>query len=174
MLEKEKAKAMKTKEMKIKEMKIKEIDKTNNLMLEDFLYWAIFTPPDAKLPNRDVIFKPDVFIYIENYGNENDCGVYAEVDGKAVGAAWTRIIPAYGHVDNETPELAISVLPEYRNQGIGAMLMEKLFELLSERGFKQTSLAVQKQNPAANFYLRLGYEIISEKAEEYLMLKRLS
>ena len=153
---------------------VKEISKVNYSILEDFIYWAIFTPPDAELPARDIIYNPDVFIYIENFGNENDCGVFAEVDGKAVGAAWTRIIPAYGHIDNETPELAISVLPEYRNQGIGAKLMEKLFELLAGRGYEQTSLAVQKENPAANFYLRLGYEIINEKSEEYLMVKRLS
>jgi hypothetical protein len=51
--------------------------------------------------------------------------------------------------------------------------MNKLFEILMKRGYKQTSLAVQKENPAANFYLRLGYEIISEKSEEYLMVKKL-
>ena len=155
-------------------IKIKEIGRSDCSILEDFIYWAIFTPPGAELPARDIIFNPDVFIYIENFGNDNDCGVFAEVDGKAVGAAWTRIIPAYGHIDDETPELAISVLPEYRNQGIGAKLMKKLFELLSERGYKQTSLAVQKENPAANFYLRLGYEIMSEKPEEYLMIKKLA
>ena len=123
---------------------------------------------------RSVIYSPDVFIYIENFGKETDCGVFAEADGKAVGAAWTRIIPAYGHIDDETPELAISVLPEYRNLGIGEKLMKRLFELLTERGFKQTSLAVQKENPAVNFYLRLGYEIVKEKSEEYLMVKKLA
>ena len=53
------------------------------------------------------------------------------------------------------------------------MLMEKLFELLSQHGYRQTSLAVQKGNPAVNFYLRLGYEIIRENSEEYLMVKKL-
>jgi len=142
--------------------------------MEDFLYWAIFTPPDKKLPERNIIFKPDVFIYIENFGNEDDCGVIAEIDGQAIGAAWTRIIPAYGHIDNQTPELAISVLPGYRNKGVGEMLMQKLFERLFERGYEKTSLAVQKENPAVRFYLRLGYEIVEEKSEEYLMVKRLA
>jgi ribosomal protein S18 acetylase RimI-like enzyme len=154
-------------------IKIKEIGKADYPILEEFIYWAIFTPQGSELPSRDIIFNPDVFIYIKNFGNENDCGVFAEVDGKAVGAAWTRIIPGHGHIDDETPELAISVLPEFRNQGIGAKLMDKLFEILSQRGYKQTSLAVQKENPAASFYLRLGYEIISENAEEYMMLKKM-
>ncbi len=44
--------------------------------------------------------------------------------------------------------------------------MEKLFELLSQRGYKQTSLSVQEENIAVNFYRRLGYEIIKEKSED--------
>jgi len=151
-------------------MKIKEMKKSDYHLLEEFIYWAIFTPVGSELPEKSIIYSPDVFVYIENFGQKNDCGVFAEVDGKAVGAAWTRIIPAYGHVDNETPELAISVLPNYRNQGIGAKLMEKLFELLIERGYK-TSLAVQKENSAVNFYHRLGYETISQNDEEHIMVK---
>ena len=112
-------------------------------------------------------------VYIENFGKAHDYGVLAEVSGQAVGAAWTRIIPAYGHIDEETPELAISVLPAYRNRGIGRALMQALFAGLAERGYKQTSLAVQKENPAVNFYLRLGYEIIGEKPEEFIMRKQL-
>ena len=142
-------------------------------LLEEFIYWAIFVPPNSELPKRNIIYNPDVFIYIDNFGQENDCGVLAEADGKVIGLAWTRIIYAYGHIDNETPELAISVLPEYRNQSVGAKLMKKLFELLTERGYKQTSLAVQKENLAVNFYLRLGYEIVNETSEEYLMVKTL-
>jgi len=155
-------------------LEIKRIEKADYHILEDFIYWAIFVPAGAKLPEKSIIFNPDVFIYIENYGNENDCGVFVEIDGKTVGATWTRIIPAYGHIDAETPELAISILPEYRNQGIGTILMKKLFELLSQHEYKQTSLAVQKENPAVSFYLRLGYEIIRENSEEYLMVKKLA
>lgn len=154
-------------------IEIKELCEIDYPILKEFIYWALFIPPGVEMPERTVIYNPDVFIYIENFGNGNDCGVFAEADGKAVGAAWTRIIPAYGHIDDETPELAISVLPEYRNRGIGAMMMEKLFELLRRRGYKQTSLAVQKENLAVNFYLRLGYETIREKPEEYLMVRKL-
>jgi ribosomal protein S18 acetylase RimI-like enzyme len=137
-------------------IQIKEIGKLDYPILEEFSYWAIFTPLGFDLPERSVIFHPTLFIYIDNFGNENDCGVFAEDDGKAIGAAWTRIVPAFGYIDDDTPELVISVLPECRNQGVGTKLMEKLFELLSQRGYKQTSLAVQKENPALNFYLRIG------------------
>ena len=99
----------------------------------------------------------------------------AEQSGQVIGAAWTRIIPAYGHIDDETPELAVSILPGFRGCGIGTKLMKKLFEVLRNNGYKQTSLSVQKDNPAVRFYRRLGYEEAGERAghTDYLMVKRL-
>ena len=153
---------------------LREISEAEYPLLDEFLYHAIFVPPGIATPPRDMIFKPELFVYIDNFGGKDDCGVVFEIDGKVVGAAWTRIIHAYGHVDDDTPELAISVLPEHRGQGIGTALLTRLFNLLRERGYPQTSLSVQKSNPATRLYLRTGYEIIHENAEDYIMLKTLS
>ncbi len=153
---------------------IHEITPADYPLMADFLYHAIFVPPGMDAPPRDIINHPDVIIYIDGFGTgRGDCGVVAEVSGKVVGAAWERIIPAFGHVDDETPELAISVLPEHRGRGIGTMMMNSLFELLRGRGFKQTSLAVQKENAAVRFYERLGYETVRESDEEFIMVKDL-
>lgn len=157
---------------------IREITPAEYPLLEDFLYNAVFLPPGTKPPPREIIFEPEIIIYIKDFGGKDDCGLVAEEDGKIIGAAWTRIIPAYGHIDNDTPELAISVLPEYRGQGVGTMLLTRLFELLGKRGYKRTSLSVQKDNPALRLYLRLGYEISGEKLDhaghkDYLMVKEL-
>ena len=162
----------------INNLKIREIQSHEYPLLEDFLYHAIYLPPDAEPVPRELIFDPEIYIYVKDFGTKDDCGVVAEVDGKIVGSAWTRIIPAYGHLDNQTPELAISVLPEWRGKEIGTQLMHALFDLLRERGYAQTSLSVQKDNPAVRFYLRLGYEISGERLdhegqEDYLMVKRL-
>ncbi len=78
----------------------------------------------------------------------------------------------------ETPELAISVLPEFRGYGIGTKLMKKLFEILRDNGYARTSLSVQKDNPAVRFYERLGYQITEEKLdyagnEDFIMVKNL-
>ena len=78
----------------------------------------------------------------------------------------------------DAPELAISILPEFRGYGIGSKLMKKLFKVLLENGYKQTSLSVQKNNPAVRFYQRLGYELTGERLdhaghENYLMIKEL-
>jgi ribosomal protein S18 acetylase RimI-like enzyme len=149
--------------------------------LDDFLYHAIFIPEGVEYPPYDIIYDPEIYIYVKDFGLDTDCGVVAEDSenkGKIVGAAWTRIIPAYGHLDENTPELAISTLPDCRGQGVGTMLMNRLFELLRERGYKRTSLSVQKNNPAVRFYERLGYEITDEKLdhvghEDYIMVKEL-
>jgi ribosomal protein S18 acetylase RimI-like enzyme len=153
---------------------VREITPADYLVLEDFLYHAVFVPPGQNPPPREIIFQPEVHIYIKDFGvGKGDCGVVAEQDGAIIGAAWTRIIPAFGHIDDETPELAISVLPEYRGQDIGTMLMTRLFELLHERGYSRTSLAVQRENAAVRFYKRLGYEVVRETDEEYIMVKEL-
>ena len=158
---------------------IREITETEYPLLEDFLYNAIYIPPGEEWPPREVIFQPEIYIYVDGFGGKaGDIGVVAEANGKIVGAAWTRVIPAYGHIDENTPELAISVLADYRSQNIGTMLMNRLFDLLRERGYRRTSLSVQQNNPAVRFYKRLGYVITDEKLdhaghEDFIMIKEL-
>ena len=147
-------------------------------LLEEFLYHAIYLPPGVEALPREIIFEPPIYIYIKDFGGEDDCCIVAELEGEVIGAAWTRIIPAYGHINSKTPELAISVLPKWREQGIGSKMMRSLFEILRERGYRQTSLSVQKDNPAVRFYERLGYEIVGERVdhadhEDFLMIKQL-
>lgn len=152
---------------------IRPIQPKDYKLLAEFLYNAIFLPPDAPTLSRDIIYKPEIALYINNFGGSYDCGSVDEQDGIAVGMAWTRIIPAYGHVDSQTPELAMSVLPAYREHGIGTLLLTSLFELLCRRGYRQTSLSVQKANPAVRLYQRLGYEIIRENHDDFIMVKQL-
>lgn len=156
--------------------KVREIGPMDIPQMAEFLYHAIFQPPGAEPLPREVIFQPDVHVYIDKFdpaANPGDCGTVIEMGGKTVGMAWARIIPGYGHIDDDTPELAVSVLLEYRGQGLGTKLMEGLFDLLRDRGYTRTSLSVQTQNPACRFYRRLGYETVGETEEEFLMEKRL-
>lgn len=47
-------------------------------------------------------------VYIADFGKKkDDIGLVAEVDEKAVGAVWVRIMNDYGHIDNDTPSFAI-------------------------------------------------------------------
>jgi ribosomal protein S18 acetylase RimI-like enzyme len=159
-------------------LEIREIKREEYSVLTDFLYHSIFLPVGVEPLPCEIIYEPEIFVYIKDFGGKDDCGVVAEQDGEIIGAAWTRIISAYGHIDNKTPELAISVLPDFRGKGIGSEMMKSLFDLLRERGYEQTSLSVQKDNPAVQFYERLGYEITGERLDhanhkDFLMIKKL-
>lgn len=79
----------------------------------------------------------------------------------------------YGHMDEETPSLAISLYKGYRRFGIGTAMMKEFLSLLKSHGYKQVSLSVQKANYAAKLYLKVGFEIVRENAEEYIMVNHL-
>ena len=85
---------------------------------------------------------------------------------------WCRITNDYGHVDDATPSLAVSVKKEYRHQGIGTKLLREFLNLLRLSGYKRVSLSVQKENYAAKMYINLGFKIFSENDSEYIMLRK--
>ncbi len=139
-------------------------------LLKDFLYEAVFVPEGTEPPARDIIEKPELRVYTDDFGSrKGDNCLVADFGGKVVGAVWARIMNDYRHVDEETPSLAISLYKEYRGQGIGSQLMVKMLELLKWQGFERTSLAVQKLNYAVKMYKTVGFKIVDENAEEYIM-----
>lgn len=154
---------------------IREIYESEYNVLEDFLYEAIFIPEGVSAPPREIIKEPELQVYLTDFGKRTgDMGLVAEADGQLVGVVWVRIMKDYGHIDDDTPSLAISLKQEYRSFGIGTAMMKEMLCLLRERGYKQTSLAVQKANYAVKMYRNTGYEIIDENDEEYIMLCKLT
>lgn len=108
---------------------------------------------------------------MQDFGTqEGDICFVAEVEGNIVGAVWVRIMEDYGHVEDGVPSFAISLYKEYRGYGIGTIMMKQMLEELKERGFQKTSLAVQKVNYAVKMYKNVGFEIVDENEEEYIMV----
>jgi len=100
---------------------------------------------------------PELARYVEGWGRPTDLGIIATgADGAAVGAAWTRLIEAYGFVDERTPELAIAVDPGAVGQGIGSAMLRRLL-VDAERMFPAVSLSVRADNPALRLYERFGF-----------------
>ena len=152
---------------------IRKIRENEYPILSDFLYEAIFIPEGMDKPPKSIIEQPELQVYIEDFGKEDDWCLVAEIKEKIVGTVWVRIMDDYGHIDDETPSFAISLYEEYRNLGIGTALMEAMLQFLREKGYKQTSLSVQKVNYAVCMYQKAGFEIIDENEEEYIMVCRL-
>ena len=139
-------------------------------LLNDFLYNAIFIPQGLTQPPKNIIMNDELQVYIKNFGKQkDDIALVAEVNNKIIGSVWTRIMNDYGHIDNDTPSLAISLYKEYRGYGIGTALMQNMLSLLKQHGYKRVSLSVQKVNYAVKIYKNLGFIIVGENQEEYIM-----
>lgn len=153
---------------------IRELSEDEYGLLENYLYEAIFVPEGIPAPPKSIVRQPELQIYIKGFGgNKDDLCLVAEADGKVLGAVWVRIMEDYGHIDDETPSFAISLYKEYRGQGIGTDLMQNMLCVLRQRGYRQASLSVQKANYAVKMYRKLGFEIVRENREEYIMVCRL-
>lgn len=153
---------------------IREMMESEYPLLDRFLYEAIFVPEGVDAPPTSIITAPELQVYVSNFGTkEHDRAFIAEVDGKVVGAVWVRVMNDYGHVDDTTPSFAISVDKEYRGLGIGTAMMGKMLSKLKACGYEHVSLAVQKANYAVRMYQKLGFTIVAEKEEEYIMVNHL-
>lgn len=152
-------------------IKYRKADKNDEEMLRTFLYHAIYVPPGCNPPNKDIAYSKIFIPYTEGFGTKTmDMGIIAENSAKALGAAWLRLIEGYGHIDDETPELSISVLPEFRGQGIGTALLAHIIELAKDNGCLAISLSVQKENKRAlDLYMKNGFRTVKTKDEEIIM-----
>jgi GNAT superfamily N-acetyltransferase len=115
--------------------------------------------------------------YVDNWGRPGDVAVIAHETGNRVGAAWFRVFrasePGYGFVDEQTPELSISVVPSRRRHGVGQELLDALLDRARTEGHEQVSLSVEKDSAAVAFYERNGFTPLRESDGGLVMLRRL-
>ena len=149
---------------------IREMTAQEYPLLDDFLYEAIFVPEGVEPPSKSIITAPELQIYVKDFGtSKDDFSLVAEVENKIIGAVWVRIMNDYGHIDDKTPSLAISLYKKYRGQGIGSSLIKEMLSLLQVHGYKHVSLSVQKAIYAAKLYQKIGFRIIKEIGDEWIM-----
>ena len=139
--------------------------------LRDMLHHAFYA--------RESTFSGDeepVYRYVIGWGRPGDAGVIALDEGFPVGAAWYRRFtadePGYGFVDEQTPELAIAVVPSRRGRGFGDELLKALLARAREEGYEQVSLSVERNNPALKLYERHGFRTVREVGNTYTMVAR--
>lgn len=150
---------------------IRTIKRDEYPLLNDFLYEAIYIPEGTEPPPKSIIKSPEMQVYTYGFGNsKHDKALVAEVEEKIIGAVWVRIMKDYGHIDDESPSLAISVYKEYRGLGIGTALLKELLLMLKAEGYSKASLSVQKENYAVKMYEKVGFTVFDESEEEYIMV----
>lgn len=146
--------------------------------LWEMLYQALYLPPGQPPFSREILQQPEIACYVQGWGQPHDRGFAALVEGAPVGAAWLRLLtaerPGYGYVDDDTPELSIAVLPEFRGKGIGSLLMSRLLELAQQTRYPAVCLSVSPGNPALRLYQRRGFAIVDETLSSIQMVRYFS
>lgn len=154
------------------ETHIRPLTSDDEPFLWEMLYQAIHVPDGHSPPPRDVLQRPELSRYVQEWGRRGDCGFLASV-GQPVGAVWLRLLvgtnKGYGYVAEDTPELSMAVLPGFRGRGIGTELLAKL--LASRWGSTAISLSVSAENPARRLYARFGFEVVNESAGSLIMVR---
>lgn len=155
--------------------KIRHLKEGEHVILENMLYEAIYQSEtvDSPLP-YEVIFTPDLFIYISQWGRNGDYCMALEYKNKIVGAVWSRIFSnekrGYGFIDCMIPELSIAISKEHRNKQLGTMLIIRMLRHLKTSGYKSVSLSVSKGNYAIRLYQKVGFEIYEKRENDYVMI----
>lgn len=131
--------------------------------LWEMLFEAAHAGDDLTGPD-DLRALPDLARYVAGWGRPGDLGVVAVDDGGTpLGAAWVRLLTGddagYGHVDDETPELAIATVPGRRAAGTGTRLLTAV--VAAARGHHPgVCLSVRADNPARRLYERAGFRAV--------------
>jgi ribosomal protein S18 acetylase RimI-like enzyme len=102
--------------------------------------------------------------YAENYQGADIQLIL--LDGQPIGRLYVDRTGEEIHV------LDISLLPQYRGQGIGTYLLNKIMKEAAEHN-RPVTLYVQQFNPALHFYERLGFRHVSDQGV-YLFMKWLA
>ena len=158
-------------------MEIRPIAHNELEFLFDLVYEAAYIPEGMERPPKSFVYEPQVSRYVENFGRDGDVAFVLVDKSALVGGIWCRLFSeecsGYGFVDESTPELGMAVFDPHRGQGFGTQLMHTLIESLSDAGFGQVSLSVDKRNPALRLYERFGFEAVRERGNAITMMKRL-
>jgi ribosomal protein S18 acetylase RimI-like enzyme len=70
--------------------------------------------------------------------------------------------------DNSVRIIDITLLPEWRNKGIGKSILRQVLDFAA-RSKQAVSLHVEALNPAMQLYRRMGFEVVGTNNLHYLM-----
>jgi len=101
-------------------------------------------------------------------------------DAKVAGATWVRLlVNGKAYVNDDTPELTLSIKPDFEGKGIDITLLQQLFKETSKL-YSQMSVSVRDIPSEIKFYEELG-SVKRENTEHedalevasFIMLKKL-
>ena len=162
----------------LKNFKIRTVGIEDQSFLREMLYECIFIPSGEIPPPKEIIRKPELAKYVENWNKPDDFGfiIFEILTEKPVGAIWIRNFTednkGYGFIEEGIPELSIAVLTEFRGMGIGSYLLENLISKINGK-YRTLSLSVNEANPALKLYKRFGFKEVKRLGDSITMKKDL-
>ena len=131
--------------------------------LWEMLYQSI-TSLRGNGPSRDILKEQNIEKYLKNWGGVHDhAWVVFDGEGNPFGAVWIRLLnhenPGYGYLDDDTPELGMAIMSQYRGRGIGKRLLSTMIDSARSNGYPALSLSVDPQNETAlRLYEKNGFQ----------------
>lgn len=121
------------------------------------ILWTALNPEGVTGRSRSLLYDTVIKPYYEDWGRPDDIGFAAVIDGRMVGAAWSRVKSCVTKEYKEYPELAIGVLTDYQNQGIGSRLIKAVIETCRGK-YPGIRLGVNKKAVRVlSFYYKFGF-----------------
>lgn len=160
-------------------IQVKRADHTDRTFLNRMLYEAIFWRKSENTPSYEESQKLDfVQTAQEDWGDRpGDTAIIAFDGTEPIGAVWYRYWQeehkTRGCISSTIPVLAIGIDKQYRNKGIGQLLIERLMEVAKEQHIGCISLCVSKDNYAKRLYDRTGFELHEDIGDSYIMVRHL-
>lgn len=112
--------------------------------------------------------------YISEIQNENSVCLIIEKNSRGVGFLISRLItsdynsPINQNEANICEIYNIAIMPEYRKQKLGTILLKNLYKICHENNIDEIWLEVRKQNTGALiFYERHHFESVYERKNYY-------
>ncbi|MBS4207342.1 GNAT family N-acetyltransferase [Bacillus sp. FJAT-50079] len=79
----------------------------------------------------------------------------------------------YGYINKNIPVLSMAILPEYRGQGLGTVLLNEMIDKAKQSDYISLSLSVDPKNPALRLYERDGFVKVGVNGTSWDMVKKL-
>lgn len=155
---------------------VKPLDVTHREPAVETFYHGLYNQ-DEPPPDRTILNRPNIQPYLTGFPGPGDIGFVAfhESTSEFAGVAYCRFLSpdfcGVGFYREAIPELSVGVMPAFRGEGCGTVLMSALLGETDRRGL-DVSLNCNPKNPAHRLYERLGFVTISCGPMGDLMVRR--
>lgn len=108
--------------------------------------------------------------YTEFDSSRGDYGLVVSHGTRVVGTAFLQFMRGHGFVADDIPELTVNVDADFRGQGLGTFMINRLANYVREQGWRGMSLFVERGNPARRLYARLNFVAQNAQGTMVVML----